>query len=309
MGRSFDPMSALVFVKVVEEGSFRGAAKALGIPKSNASRKVAELEARLGARLLQRTTRRIALTAAGAAYHRQAARAAAALEDAEHAVAELEAEPRGVLRISASFNFGLPFLPEIVREYLGSFPHTRVAVNLTDRFVDLVEEGMDLAIRAGPLPDSSLVAYRLGGTQLTLFASPGYLERRGRPTRPEELAEHDCLVYGLSSSATWTFQVPGRPAQVHVQGRLAADSYLLLREAAVAGLGIARLPAFLALEPGRRGALEEVLADLTPPEAPVHAVYPSARHVPRRVRAFVKLLKDRFAAPPWRAPPPAPGPR
>jgi DNA-binding transcriptional LysR family regulator len=299
MGRSFDPLGALVFVKVVEAGSFRGAAAALGIPKSSVSRKVAELEARLGARLLQRTTRRIGLTAAGAAYHRQAARAAQALQDAERAVAELEAEPRGVLRLSASLNFGLLFLPEIVRGYLEAFPQAHVAVNLTDRHVDLVEEELDLAIRAGPLPDSSLVSHRLGGTQLALFASPAYLQRRGRPTSPGQLADHDCLVHGLSGSATWSFHGARRPVQVQVQGRLAADNYLLLRDAAAAGLGIARIPAFLAMEPGRQGALEEVLADLAPAENPIYAVYPSGRHVPQKVRAFVKLLKERFASPPW----------
>lgn len=294
-----DTDGAGIFVKVVDEGSFRGAARALGLPKSSVSRKVTELEAHLGARLLQRTTRHVGLTDAGAAYYRHATLAIATLRDAERAVRDLQTRPTGMLRLTASINFGLLFLPAVIRDFLKENPDLQLTVDLSDRLVDLVEEGFDLAIRAGALPDSTFVAQHLGGTQLILFASPGYLKKRGTPKTPEELAEHDCLVYGLSSATTWTFRGARKPRQLPINGRLASNNYLFLRDAALDGLGIVRAPELIALEGLRRGRLQTVLDEFLLPESPLHALYPSARHLSPNVRAFVAFLKKRFSPPPW----------
>jgi DNA-binding transcriptional LysR family regulator len=299
MGQQIDINAALVFVKVVEQGSFRGAARALGVPKSNVSRKVSELEEHLGARLLQRTTRHVGVTDAGAAYHRHATMAVATLQDAERAVLDLVDKPSGMLRLTASINFGLLFLPAVVHDFLEENPEVQITVELSDRRVDLVEEGFDLAIRAGALPDSTFIAQRLGGTQVVCFASPGYLKKRGVPKTPDDLAEHDCLLYGLSNVTTWTFRGARKPRQLPVKGRLVSNNYLFLRDAATRGLGIVRAPELIAIEALRRGRLKTVLDDFLLPESPIHAIYPSARHLSPKVRTFVAFLKKRCAPTPW----------
>lgn len=297
MGQQVDINAAQVFVKVVEQGSFRGAARVLGIPKSSVSRKVTELEAHLGARLLQRTTRHVGVTDAGAAYHRHATMAVATLQDAERAVLELQDKPTGMLRLTASINFGLLFLPAVVHDFLEENPDVQVTVDLSDRMVDLVEEGFDLAIRAGELPDSTFVAQRVGGTQVICFASPGYLKQRGAPKTPDDLADHDCLIYGLSSSTTWAFRGARKPRQLPIKGRLVSNNYLFLRDAALRGLGILRAPELIAVEALRKGRLKTVLDDFLLPESPIHAIYPSARHLSPKVRAFVAFLKKRCSQP------------
>lgn len=301
MGQQVDINGSLVFVKVVELGSFRGAALALGIPKSTVSRKVTELETHLGARLLQRTTRHVGITDAGVAYYRHATMAVATLQDAERAVLDLQDRPTGMLRLTASINFGFLFLPAVVQEFLEENPDVQVTVDLSDRMVDLVEEGFDLAIRAGELPDSTFVAQRLGGTRLVYFASPGYLKKRGTPGTPDELAAHDCLIYGAASPATWTFRGARKPRQLPIKGRLVSNNYLFLRDSAIRGLGIARAPELIASEGLRRGRLQTVLDDFVLPETPLHVIYPSARHLSPKVRAFVAFLKKRFSPPPWQS--------
>lgn len=300
MGQTFDINAALVFVKVVQQGSFRGAARALGIPKSNVSRKVTELEEHLGARLLQRTTRHVGITDAGAAFYHHATMAVATLQDAERAVLDLQGKPTGMLRLSVSVNFGLLFLPAVVKDFLARNEDVQITVDLSDRMVDLVEEGFDLAIRAGALPDSTFVAQRLGGTQLVCFASPGYLKQRGIPQTPADLVDHDCLVYGTANATTWAFRGARKPRQHPVQGRLVSNNYLFLRDAAIAGLGIVRAPELIAVEALRRGRLRTVLDEFQLPESPIHVIYPSARHLSPKVRSFVEFLKKRCSPPPWR---------
>ncbi len=300
MGQIFDINAAAVFVKVVQQGSFRGAARALGIPKSSVSRKVTELEEHLGARLLQRTTRHVGITEAGAAFYRHATMAVATLQDAERAVLDLRGKPTGMLRISVSVNFGLLFLPAVVKDFLARNEDVQISVDLSDRMVDLVEEGFDLAIRAGTLPDASFVAQRLGGTQLVCFASPGYLKQRGIPKTPEDLGDHDCLVYGTANATTWAFRGARKPRQHPVHGRLVSNNYLFLRDAAIGGLGIVRAPELIAVEALRRGRLRTVLDEFQLPESPIHVIYPSARHLSPKVRAFVEFLKGRCSPPPWR---------
>jgi DNA-binding transcriptional LysR family regulator len=287
--------SAALFVQVVEHNGFRGAARALGLPKSTLSRRVADLEARLGARLLQRTTRKVGLTDAGEAYYRQARVAVAALQEAERAVSELQAEPRGTLRVSMPTDFGTGLAAMIVGEYLARHAEVRVIADISNRRVDLVREGFDAAVRAGHLDDSSLVAVRCAMTPVRVFASPAYLRRRGVPATPEDLAAHDCIVFGAATDATWMFAGARRPKAVRVRGRVAANQLRTVQELAEAGYGLAQLPGMMV---SRGARLRAVLDEHRLPPRPLHVVYPSARHLSPKVRAFVDLMREwTFQAP------------
>jgi DNA-binding transcriptional LysR family regulator len=290
-----DLNAALLFVRVVDAGSFRGAARALGIPKSTVSRKLAELERRLGARLLQRTTRQIGLTDVGRGYYEQASAAIGALLDAERGVAEQLGEPRGALRITSSVNVGTLLLPPILFEFLARYPQVRVSLDLSERIVDLVQEGFDLALRAGPLADSSLIARRLGASPMHVYGSPAYLRLRGRPKEPRDLVDHECLLFA-AWQGTWSFTAGRKAIAVKVAGRLCSNNMALLCNAAIAGVGLARLPSLIA-EPGvREKKLVRLLEEFTPLGAPLHVLYPSARFVSPSVRAFVELLQERVGA-------------
>ncbi len=288
-----DLNSVAAFAGVLEAGTFRGAAKALRVPRSTVSRRIAELEDQLGVRLLERTTRSIRLTDAGAAYHRQVAPALEALREAERALCTGQAAPSGRLRISAPDGFGEGKLADVLSEYIRLYPAVELEVDFTNRRVDLLAEGIDLAIRAGPLADSSLIARRLGRPQRALLhASPAYLRKRGTPRRVDDLTRHDCLL--LTGSRFWHLRRHGRIAEVPVRVRASVGNLELLRALALAGLGIARLPEHMGVAAVQEGALRTVLDSVAPPAIPLHAIYPSARHLPVKVRAFLELLEARF---------------
>src|SRR5688572_22959429 len=215
------------FAKVVELESFRAAGAALGVPKSTLSRKVAELEDALGVRLLERTTRRLRLTDAGRTYHQRIAPALDALGEAERALEEQSAKPAGRLKLTMSMEGGQTLLGPILAEYLALYPEVQLQVELMDRRVDLVEEGFDVAIRAGALPDSTLIARSLGAAgSLRVYASHDYLRRRGIPRHPRELAEHTCMIMtGQSSPLIWPLQHRGKPLPVKVRPHVAANSF------------------------------------------------------------------------------------
>jgi DNA-binding transcriptional LysR family regulator len=293
-----DLNAVTAFAKVVELKSFRAAAGALGIPKSTVSRKVAELEDALGARLLERTTRSLRLTDAGKAYHARVCPALDALGEAERAVEEQNAKPSGRLKLSMTVEGGQTLLGPILGELMTLYPDVQVDVELLDRRVDLIEEGFDLAIRAGMLTDSSLIAKKLGTPGcLHVFASPAYLKARGTPQHPQELSGHDCLIMSAQSTPTaWTFKDKRKPITVKVRVRSEANSFMLLRELAVAGHGLVRLPRYLAAEALARGELVSVLGRFLPDAMPWHAVYPSARNLSPKVRALVALLERHFAS-------------
>jgi DNA-binding transcriptional LysR family regulator len=288
MGQYADPAAAQVFAAVVEHQSFRAAAAALGMPKSTVSRKVAELEERLGARLLERTTRSLRLTDMGTAYLAQAAPAVAMLADAERVVEQLKAEPQGVLRVSMPGNFGQMFLGDMLADFREQFPKVRLVIELADRNVDLVEEGFDAAMRAGALSDSSLVARRIAASPIGYYASPGYLAARGEPVLPNDLAAHDCIVFD-ARMATWPFTVRRKQVTVRVTGPVVVNSFASMRTLAVRGHGIARIPAFMVETQLAAGELIPVLAAYQPPPTPLHIVYPSARSLSPKVRAFVEF--------------------
>jgi DNA-binding transcriptional LysR family regulator len=203
------------------------------------------------------------------------------------------------LRVTAPILFGALFLPDLVAELLTRYPEVQLTLDLTDRVVDLVNEGYDVAIRAGALSDSSWIAHKLGQAMHRLFASPTYLRAHGTPVKPRDLADHDCLIVGTQPHAVWPFR-SGRKAQhISVRGRLASNNFLVVRDAAIAGLGICRIPGFLALEAMRRGKLVAVLDEHLHDPTPMHVIYPSARHVSPKVRAFVDLVRARLGTQPF----------
>jgi DNA-binding transcriptional LysR family regulator len=288
------------FAKVVELESFRAAAAALGIPKSTLSRRIAELEDTLGVRLLERTTRRLRLTDAGQAYHLRVAPALDALREAERAVEEQNAKPSGALKLTMTIEGGQAVLGPILAEYLTLHPGVRLQVELTDRRVDLVEEGFDVAIRTGALPDSTLVAKRLSLVgAFRVYASPLYLARRGTPRHPRDLGAHDCLVMSAQRTPlTWAFQHRGKALPIKVRAHAEANSFALLHALAAAGHGIARLPDYLASQLSQAdepSELRELLSPFAPPPMPWQVVYPSSRHLSPKVRALVELLQLRLS--------------
>jgi DNA-binding transcriptional LysR family regulator len=287
-----------VFARVVDAGSFTAAAAALGVRKSSVSRAVAALEAELGVRLLHRTTRKLALTDAGRAYHERTRDALAELEEAREAAASLGAEPRGLVRITAPPGLG-PGLAPVVAAFARAHPAVRVEVSLTSRFVDLVKEGFDLAVRAGPLGDSSLLARKLADTEVALYAAPAYLAAAGRPRRLADLARHECVLYRApSGTATWRLFGPqGEEEVVEVKGRVEADDYDFVCAAVQVGLGIGFVPVQVFAAAHEAGAVERVLPRYALRSTPVHVVWPSRRHEPA---AAAKLREALVAAlPAW----------
>ncbi len=291
-----DLNEVVVFAKVADSGSFTAAAADLDMPKSTVSRKVADLEARLGARLLQRTTRKLNLTDAGRTYYEYAARAVLELEAGSRAVAALDDTPRGPLRVTAPLD--LRFLGPICAELIDLYPEIRLELSCTDRVVDLIEEGFDLAIRIGTLGDSSLIAQRLTSWRGLLVASDRYLDRRGTPTSPKELAEHDCVVF-TASRGRWRLESGRKAAEVEVSGPVISNDLSVIDDAAVAGHGIAMVAPFRCAAHLAQGNLQRVLPKWSAAEVPLHAVYPSRRHLAPQVRAFVDLLRDRLSSEPW----------
>jgi DNA-binding transcriptional LysR family regulator len=273
------------FVRVVQDGSFTAAARALGLPKSSISRSVAQLEHDLGIRLLQRTTRQLHLTDAGAAYFERVSRALGDIGEATTAASDAQSELSGVVRVTAPVDIGIWSLAGIIGRFVRKHPKIRVDVSLTGRVVDLVAEGFDLAVRAGPLRDSSLVARRVGELQSVAYASPKYIARRGTPQVLEDLAGHDCVLFRSTGGAgVWELRhTDGTTASVNVSGVVSSDDLSFVRKAVLAGSGIGVLPTFLCGRAEATGKLVRVLGDWSLNGAVLHVAYPSARFVPQRV--------------------------
>lgn len=295
-----NPSDMAIFTKVVQAGGFSAAARQLRLSKAAVSKRLARLEDRLGARLLNRTTRRLALTEEGAAFYERATRILAEIDDAERAVSRLGGEPRGTLRISAPMSFGVLHLAGALPAFLAEHPALAIDIALNDRLVDVVEEGFDVAIRIARLPDSSLVARRLASTRSLTVAHPGYWREHGKPRHPSELRHHNCLRYSYQLSLDdWTFK---DGLSVTVDGTFVANNGDVLRSAALAGLGVTRLPSFIAGDDVQSGRLEAALEGFEETEASIYAIYPHRRHLSAKVRAFVDFLAQRFGPlPPWEA--------
>lgn len=284
-----------LFVQVVDSGNFTAAAGKLGLSKQYVSKRLMALEARLGARLLIRTTRTLRTTDLGMSYYEQARRLIQDVEAMEQAVARQSATPRGLLRVAAPMTFGTMHLGPALPRFLAAHPEVAVELALNDRTIDLVGEGFDVGVRIGVLPDSSLVAHQVAIMQLVTCASPDYLRRRGRPERPADLARFDCLLYGHQRRVEWRFAQQGRVKTIAVSGRLCANNGEVIRDAARAGLGFAQLPTFIVGEAIERGELVTVLDEHRPPAAGVHTVYPSHRQASLAVRAFADFMRGTFA--------------
>ena len=283
------------FVRVAELGSFSAAAQQLGVARSVVTRQVAALERQLGAKLMVRSTRRLALTAAGTTYLEKCRVIVNLVEAAETDVAEDRAVARGKIRIGLPLSYGLKRLAPSLLEFAGDNPEVQLEMDFTDRRVDLVEEGFDLSIRiTGRLAPSDVVR-RLGTCNIMAVASPGYLARHGRPSHPSELAGHECLTYlGDPSPNAWTFTVKGRVEGFFVQSRVAANNGDVLVEAAARGFGIALQPDFIVLPYLADGRLEHVLPKFAPPGLGIYAVLPGTRHLPYRVRVLIDFLAGRL---------------
>ena len=288
------------FVAVVEAGSFTAAAERLDIAKSAVSRRVSALEERLGVQLLRRTTRVLNLTDTGRSFYEHSARILADLEEAEAAVQQEHGELRGTLRVALPLSFGVRHMCKPIAAFSKLHPRLRFDLNLSDRRIDLLEEGIDVALRIGHLRDSSLIARRLFDVRHTVCASPAYITQHGEPQTPEELADHACLVYtNLPDPGRWTWQdADGETRQVEVNVVMRAGSGDFLANAAAHGLGIVIQPSFIAAESIRRGNLVPILSDYDWPVTPAYALYPPARHLSYRVRAFIDFLVERFAGTP-----------
>jgi len=289
-----------IFARVVKEESFTRAARALGLPKSTVSERVSRLEERLGVRLLERTTRHVRPTAAGAAYYERAARVVAEIEEANAAVTDIHRSPKGLLRIGSPLLFGHAFLGDFVAEFLVAHPEVEIELIVADRRFDVVEEGLDLAVHVlGPI-EASLIARKIGSAERMCVASPAYLAEREPPKLPKDLLEHSCLVSSNDRRATWVFSKEGRSESIAIHGRYSVNSVQLALSAALRGAGIAVLPAFFCAEALRAGHLAPVLEDWSPGRSEIHVVYPGSRHLSARVRLFVDALIDRFThLPPW----------
>ena len=289
-----------VFVKVVDSQSFAAAAREMGLSPAMVSKHVQALEERLGARLINRTTRRLSLTEAGRGYYERARQVLADLDDADRAASDLQAAPRGLLRMNAPFSFGIRHVAPLVDAYLATYPEVGVDVTLSDRYIDLLAEGVDLALRIGRLADSSLIARRLAPIRFALCAAPRYLERHGRPETPEDLSRHSCLLYTYASSVgEWRFIGPdGRDRVVRVTGPLLANNGDVLITAALDGLGITLAPTFMAGEHVQSRRLVTLLPGYVAPEVALYVVYPPGRHLSAKLRSFVDFLARRFGEEP-----------
>jgi DNA-binding transcriptional LysR family regulator len=291
-----------VFAAVVDAGSFVSAAGALDMSKAAVSRHVAELEARLGVRLLHRTTRRLSLTPEGDVFHARCRELLGAVDEAEAEITSKSGEASGLLRINVPFSFGLLHLAPLWVEFMGLHPKVTLDVTLADRVVDLVEEGFDMAVRIARLPSSSLVSRSLTSTRLILCAAPSYLAARGQPFHPSDLASHEVLAYSLFSMGDqWEFTGPEGMASVKVTPRLRTNNGDTCRVAALRGQGIVLQPSFLVGPDLLAGTLVEVMPAWRSLEIGVYAVYPSRKFVSPKVRLMIEFLVNAFRTPAWPA--------
>ncbi len=291
------------FVEVVRQGGFTAAAAQLRIPKSTLSRRVARLERALGVALLARTTRTVRLTDAGADLYAEASLALERLEEATQSVVDRRLVPRGTLRVTAPTDLGDAFLAGVITRFVARYPEVRVDLSLTGRVVDLVGEGFDAALRAGPLRDSSLVARRIGVADLALFASTRYLAERGEPAGLDDLASHDCVLFRPQDGVSrWTLEGPDGARAIEMRGSIGADEFGFVAEAVRAGAGIGLTSEPLVASDVERGSIRRVLPEWRVGGSAIHLVYPGARHLPAKLVVFRDFLIEAFASWPWKPP-------
>ncbi|MGM0593435.1 MAG: LysR family transcriptional regulator [Pseudomonadota bacterium] len=290
------------FVRVVECGGITPAAERMGLAKSAVSRRLAELESRLGVKLLQRTTRRISLTEDGRHFYERSRVILEELEEAEGSLSSEQQRVHGMLRVAAPLSFTVRHLTPLINAFMQRYPEVQLELDVEDRSINLLKEGVDLAIRIGKLDDSSLVARRLAPVRAVLCASPDYLARHGEPQAPRQLAEHAGLTYGhLSEQRQWTlYDSAGTAHSIRPKTRMRVNNGDVILEAALAGLGLAVMPTFICYRELAAGRLRQVLPDYHAEASAAYALYPSRRHLPLRVRVFIDFLVEHLSeSPPW----------
>jgi DNA-binding transcriptional LysR family regulator len=289
-----------IFVKVVQAGSFIGASRVLDIPKATISRKIAQLEATLKVRLLQRTTRKVNLTEVGRLYFDRCVRILEDLEAANLAVAEMQAVPYGTLRLSASVVLGVTILHHWVADFMRQYPQIKIEVLLTNQYVDIVAKGIDATIRGG-VPDSSLVSHRLGAVPYWVCASPTYLATHAEPISPQDLAQHICLSItseNLSEILAWSFKRGKEIVEIKVPNRLRTNDFLFIKQLLLTGNGIAFAPSYLVIDEIQSGKLIRLLSDWQLSERELYLVYSSDRHLSPKLRAWVEFVHQQIASQP-----------
>jgi len=285
------------FVAVVDTGSFTVAAERLGISKALTSKYVGQLEEHLGVRLLNRTTRKLSVTEVGQAYYQRCRQLLDDLDELESAVRQQQASPQGELRVAAPVLFGESYLTRAVADYLKSQPGVSVELVLADRFVNLVEEGFDLAVRIGKLADSSLIARKLAQLQVVLCAAPEYLAKAGVPRRLEDIEVHNCVIdTNIDEPDYWHFSRRGESQRIKVSGRFRVNSAQSVREMVLAGMGIGLCPRYVVADDLEQGRVQHLLPSYKTTEYGIYAVYPHNRHLAAKVRTFVDFLVERFEA-------------
>jgi len=289
-----DGFSAIpVFVAVVESGGFSPAARKLGVSKSAVSKRITQLEDRLGVRLLYRTTRKLSLTEAGEHYYANAVKALAYAAEAEDSVTKLQQTPQGRLRINSPMSFGRLHIAPLIPQFLKQYPNIQIDMVMDDRVVDLVESGFDIAIRGGDLPDSTLAARKIAPLRSVLCASPDYFAQHHMPQIPADLIDHNCLLFSYSASE-WQFSKDEETETVRVAGNYQVNNGEALREAVLYGQGISRIPSFVVGSDIKAGRLKVVLAEYQMPVKALYALFPKRQHLPAKVRVFIDFVVERL---------------
>lgn len=296
-----DKLDAMnVLAKVVASGGFAEAARRLGVTRSAISKAITQLEQELGVRLLDRTTRRVTPTEAGLAYYERCLAILAQISETEAQISRLHDEPKGVLKVNAPMSFGTLYLGRAIADFMGRYSDLKVELTLTDRMVDPLEEGVDVTVRIGAMVDSSLIARRISTVRVLVVASPDYVARHGAPQMPGDLVSHKCLHYGHSTTVPrWQLTDNQLAITVPVAACLSSNNGDTLRDAALKGIGIARLPSFLVGDDIAAGRLVVLLPDYPPQDSTIHALYAPNRFLAAKTRVFIDFLVERFSHPAW----------
>lgn len=288
-----------LFVRVVQDGSFSAAARFLGVMPSSISRQVSQLESDLGTRLFHRTTRRQHLTEAGEIYFQHAQRIVADLDAARLAVSQLADTPSGSLNVAIEPDFANTHLAPILADFLSQYPEIQIQFLMNSKLIDLIDSGVDIAIRIGELDDSSLFVRKIGNYQSLICASPGYLKQHGTPAHPDELLTHSCLSFNIQPKKIyWGFELEGEKKNIEITGKIKANNLIFLKKAALSDLGIINLPLWMVQDEIKQKRLVPLLEDFTMSDSntPIHAVFAHNRHLAPKVRAFIDFLVERLAA-------------
>jgi DNA-binding transcriptional LysR family regulator len=286
--------SIATFVKIGEAGGFAAAARKLGVSPSTVTTQIQDLENRLGVRLLNRSTRKVSFTEIGKAYYERCMHILADMDEADSAVHAMHAKPSGILHLNVSIAIPCLVAP-VIAEFTSLYPDVKVNMTMSDRLVDLIEEGIDLAITTQPVPNSNLIMRRVCSFRLLVWGSPDYFARYGVPREPNELANHNCMKYTFSQwGSEWRFKSPDGPHAIHITGNLEANSVNALKLAAALGKGLILMPEFLVRDKIKSGKLVPVLTEFCCPELPINAVYPHRQHLSINVRSFLDLLAEHF---------------